>query len=85
MLIIKLVVVVRIVIRSPQETNMRFERNIYIGLFLTVFGIVLLLNGKFFDLSFTIAGPKVIITLIFLIVGILILKNWIVYRRKRKL
>ncbi len=64
------------------KVEMKFENNFFIGLFFLLFGLILILKGKYFDVSFTIYGPKIILNFIFIIIGILFLINWNHGRRK---
>lgn len=62
---------------------MRFERNIYIGIFLLILGIVTVIRGDYSSVSFAINGPKVILNVFFIIVGILIIRNWLINRKNK--
>lgn len=57
--------------------NQPLIKNLYVGILLIVFGLFLMIKGNFFDLSFTINGPKIIFSVVFVIVGLLIIWNYI--------
>ena len=62
---------------------MSYRNNIYVGIFFLLFGLFLIFKGKYYDLSFTIYGPKIIFSLIFVIVGILIIRNYFLQKKIR--
>lgn len=56
---------------------MKFENNFWIGILFIAAGVFVLINERYYTIHWSSNGPKIIFPFVFVILGGIILRNWI--------